>query len=346
MTAGDKRLERLYPALSAKERAVLILRAWKEGRDHDPRIRRTVPDAQLDAYGRLIGLLQGASDALSHYIVVVHQLVEQLDLRYAWLATLHLYALDASLLTSYFTMDSDEPITQSEYGEREAEAQKAWLSVRDLAEALCLQEDGGDESDAPWQKRLRAKLAEFARLVKAGTLVGEGRGARLRIEAASYYAWRGEPVPVLPEWSRAYAVRPDGEREAVERDRAARRRARMLLGHFALSVVDGRAVDHEDDPVQCTGDLIAGGLIETVRAAWPQRWRELRAAEVVADEVADELDGEDPLHPEVRELLAQSRSQLLDLHKKLAPYTGPLPQEEPDDALVDRLRKIVHQEAS
>ncbi len=74
---------------------------------------------------------------------------------------------------------------------------------------------------------------------------------------------------------------------------------------------------------------------------WPQRWRELRAAEVVASEVAAELDGEDPLDPEVRGLLDACRADLLDLKDHIAPYTGPLQLEEPDAELVDRLREIV-----
>lgn len=69
-------------------------------------------------------------------------------------------------------------------------------------------------------RRLRTKRAELARLVAAGTLKGTGSGTRLRIEAGSYCAWRGEPVPVVPQWGRAYAVFPDEEREEVERQQA------------------------------------------------------------------------------------------------------------------------------
>ncbi len=70
-------------------------------------------------------------------------------------------------------------------------------------------------------------------------------------------------------------------------------------------------------------------------------WRQLGALEQVLTEIAEEVDGEDPLHPEVRELLDKCRAQLLELRDKLQPYTGSLRQEEPAAELVERLQRIV-----
>ena len=50
MTGKDKRLSSLVSALTAKERALLVLRAWKEDKDEDPDWRRTMPPAQANNF--------------------------------------------------------------------------------------------------------------------------------------------------------------------------------------------------------------------------------------------------------------------------------------------------------
>jgi len=46
MSSGESRLNKLYPALSARERAVLVLKAMKEDGEEDRRVRQTMPPAQ------------------------------------------------------------------------------------------------------------------------------------------------------------------------------------------------------------------------------------------------------------------------------------------------------------
>jgi hypothetical protein len=78
-----------------------------------------------------------------------------------------------------------------------------------------------------------------------------------------------------------------------------------------------------------------------VRELWPLRWRELRAAEILVDEIAREFDGEDSLPVEVRALLDECRADLCDLQKRIEPYTGALVQEGPDDELLVPLRELL-----
>ncbi len=234
----DRRLERLYPALTAKERARLILRAWKAGKEPDPKIRWTMPANQTCAYNQLIGLLC-ASENLTKFIAIVAQMLEELSLRWCWLASLHSAALDACAL-----------------------AESALASV-------------------PGQKEKRA-------LVRA--------------------------------------LRPQ-------------------MARFALSLYDDdpRWTETKDDDTSfVTGDRIAQMLIEGMRVTWPVRWRELRAAEILVDEIAQEFDGEDPLPVDARALLDHCRGDLCDLKKRIEPYTGELAQEEPGNELLERLRGMVH----
>jgi hypothetical protein len=233
--SAEARLNRLYPALSAKERALLILRARKAGKEHDPKIRSTIPTQQSRELNRLIGLLCVASDGLTQYIVIVAQMIEQLSLRWCWLASLHLAALNACALA--------ETALAATLGKREKAALRRSLK--------------------PWMARF------------AVSLYGD------------------------PRWDTA---------------------------------VGGR---------RTTGDGVADGLVAGVRELWPLRWRELRAAEILVDEIAQEFDGEDPLPVEVRALLDECRADLCDLKKRIEPYTGELVQEEPGEELLVRLREIV-----
>ncbi len=83
---SDRRLDRLYGALTPKERATLVLRAWKEGREPDTRlIRASRSEQEAHEYNRLIDLLRTAGSDLTHYLACLHLLVGQLELRFSWL---------------------------------------------------------------------------------------------------------------------------------------------------------------------------------------------------------------------------------------------------------------------
>ena len=59
-------------------------------------------------------------------------------------------------------------------------------------------------------------------------------------------------------------------------------------------------------------------------------WQDVRAVEIVLDEVAQEFDGEDPLRPVMRGILDRTRKKLSDLHELLSAIK-PFELEEPDE---------------
>ena len=71
----DSRLSRLAPALSARERAILVLNAWKEGKEDDPSWRRTMPQNQAHEFNRYIGLMNVANRQIA--IVIRMRWVER-----------------------------------------------------------------------------------------------------------------------------------------------------------------------------------------------------------------------------------------------------------------------------
>ena len=71
----------------------------------------------------------------------------------------------------------------------------------------------------------------------------------------------------------------------------------------------------------------------------PWCWQELRAAEVLLEEVAQEFDGEDPLLPPVREVLDKTRQDLAGLHPLLDFVDVEAKLPEPDEERVEQLRQ-------
>lgn len=53
MTSKERRLDKVSETLTAKERALLVLRAWKEDREEDPTWRWTMPSEQVAEFNRL-----------------------------------------------------------------------------------------------------------------------------------------------------------------------------------------------------------------------------------------------------------------------------------------------------
>ena len=95
-TNSGRRIDRLLVVLTPKERAVLVLRAWKQGREPDKRITQASRSAQeAYEYNRIVDMLQVASGDLTHYLACIHLLVGQLELRYSWYLTTLLWGLES-----------------------------------------------------------------------------------------------------------------------------------------------------------------------------------------------------------------------------------------------------------
>jgi hypothetical protein len=87
----DQRLSRLAPALTAQERAILILEAWKDGRQEDPAWRLHMPREQTSAFNHYIELMNQANVVLGKIIGVISFQAEALEQREAWLVGLTLW---------------------------------------------------------------------------------------------------------------------------------------------------------------------------------------------------------------------------------------------------------------
>jgi hypothetical protein len=84
----DARLKRLAPTLSAKERAMLVLRSLREKTAEDPAWRSTMPRDQTVEFNRLIVLMNACNIYLPLYITMVEQSTERLFTKLHWLITM------------------------------------------------------------------------------------------------------------------------------------------------------------------------------------------------------------------------------------------------------------------
>jgi hypothetical protein len=101
VTGRDNRLDRLSTSLTAKERALLVLRSWKEGKNEEPSWRWTMPNDQAREFNRLIELMNGVNERLRPLIVVLGLEVDKLGLRLGILATFTLWNIQALHVDDY-----------------------------------------------------------------------------------------------------------------------------------------------------------------------------------------------------------------------------------------------------
>jgi hypothetical protein len=247
----DGRLDKLTPALTAKERAILVLRACKEGVSEDPQVRSKMPAEQALEFNRYIGLMNGVNIFLTFYTGILNQSLALLDARYGWLLTLHLWALNVSDLASYITVYTKEPVTRSEFGRLLRVARGEMMPVIQPAQTLAerypgwadedLEPQEGDDEPlvrpAAWKRMCREKEQEIFRLVEQGVLVGTRKRRRHYVNTGSFYDWLGKPVPLFPDWGWEYQVFPDKQANEVRRLQEARRRTQEECRLAPLSLV-------------------------------------------------------------------------------------------------------------
>jgi len=85
----DARLGRMMPGLSAKERGILLLRAYKGDVPEDPSWKNTTPPEQVDEVNHYIALCNACNIHLESFLMQVELLAEQDWLRFEWATAAH-----------------------------------------------------------------------------------------------------------------------------------------------------------------------------------------------------------------------------------------------------------------
>jgi hypothetical protein len=166
---ASTRTAKLYSALSARERALMVLQAWKEGREEDPEVRRTAPDSQVPAFNDYIDLMNAVNERLGRYAAVLRTRVEQLGLICGWLATIRAWGLQAFDVGLGVFRLVPEPISESAY---------VWLKKGrrseprpDSAVKYAVYPDGDPENE--WREKEYAELWTAIRGAPLGAFADE-----------------------------------------------------------------------------------------------------------------------------------------------------------------------------
>jgi len=143
----DSRLDRLAPALTARERAVLVLGSLKDGRPDDPAWRNTMPPDQVSEFNRLIGLMNVANRELALCIGLLERMTAELELREAWLVTEVVWQEHLDEIRRAMGQAIQEPVTESEYAAKVGAARAQWVPVAELAEIAAEDYEGWTDAE-------------------------------------------------------------------------------------------------------------------------------------------------------------------------------------------------------
>jgi len=321
----DQRLSRLAPALTAQERAILILEAWKAGRPEDPAWRHTMPSEQLKAFNRYIELMNQANRVLGHLITALYHQARELELREAWLIDLTLWLEHIDDIGRAVRLSVKEPITESEYNAAVEAARDEWVPVEDLAAFLAGQRDDYSEDDYEeeeedgwglvlrdevWDKAVAEEEKRLRALAAAGKVASRGKGKALKLQHRALQHF-GHDVGAVSEDYLTYRVVPDNQAEEVEAERKA------LQG--LQKVLDSKQyLGQDDDEQPSLPERIRQALRETTAYLLISIWVQLRCVEALVNEIGEAFNGIDPLKPAFREKLDGTREKLQAIREHLS----------------------------
>ncbi|HUF52788.1 MAG TPA: hypothetical protein VMR52_03305 [Dehalococcoidia bacterium] len=333
------RLDKLYPTLSARERALMVLNAWKEGGKEDPKVRSTMPISQVTSFNRYIALINGCNKHLGPYLLLLRAQVEQLSLKLGWLQTIDLWSINATEMALAAFRAAKEPITKSGYCQLLEQERSRVEPVLELAELLAEQRIGDDATDAAWKRALSQARRDIEEAVDKGRVVAHKRGRRLMVQVGSFYDWLGQPTPLHPDWGLEYEVHPDDQDIALLTQRFDDLRKAVQNSPAGLQV----CLDDEQEMGRTArfAHDIAKGLREAITSDLQYKRAEVAAVDAVIAEVSEEFAGEDPLLPELRALVTGLHAAVEDVESGLG---GELNETlSPEEAVV-LVRRLVHRE--
>ena len=171
-------------------------------------------------------------------------------------------------------------------------------------------EDGRCIADGPWDKAVGKEEANLRQLVAADTLAASGRGRTLKVRLGDYDDLVGHETGAIPEDHWSYHVLPDSEAENVQRDLDGLQRLQRVLDWQPFS-----GSESAEAPAM-PGKMILM-LRETTAFQLIACWVELRTAEIVLDEIAENFGGQDVLKPVFRSRLEDAKAKLLQTREAL-----------------------------
>jgi hypothetical protein len=321
---AKKQVDRMFSGMTAQERAVHIIQAWKADTDEEPLVRSTAPREQARELNELLDLTRCVNRDLGMIVFLYEQTARSLQYRCAWLQTLRAWAMHSQSLAHHLLLLVPEPVTESDAAQRVHEMRETRFSLDEAAAYLADSHEEEEDDEWVWKKRLKAA-------VDAGELRAVRQGRTLSLAYGDVADWEGYEITAFPEWGYEIEILPDDQAKRVEKRRDHLEDARRALGrsptYLATFEPPSDALPEDAEGAS----RIAYALVVTLKSELTEHWRDIRALEDCIEEVQERLGGEDPADPMVRDALENAKGIIETAVSQLGEMQIPIELPEPDD---------------
>lgn len=188
-----KRMLGIYAGLSVRERALLVLRDWQDGKPDDPAYRNGLSGDEVRQFNRLIELIDRVHRYIGQLTLLLQAQVAELGLRHGWLLTIELWEMEAEGGRMASTRDGlrDLHVKVLAAGIRRRQSE---LACADAVLAEVSEEFGGEDVSHPRVRevleRMRAELADIAAAVRIYKKIRKAGPDEHLLEALRDAVWR------------------------------------------------------------------------------------------------------------------------------------------------------------
>ena len=171
-----------------------------------------------------------------------------------------------------------------------------------------------------------------------GRLTARGKGKRLKVQLGAFDDLMGRATRVLPDDYHRFRLLPNSQADEAERERQDLQRLQGVLDGTSPTG-DGKR-DGLGLPAKFSEALRKRIAYELISC-----WVQVRTVEVVLEGIAGEFGGADPLRPQVRDELEETKQRLLTLQERLRFLDMEVVLREPLAEEVEELQRWVRERA-
>ncbi len=188
-----KRMLGIYAGLTVRERALLVLRDWQDGKPDDPAYRNGLSGDEVRQFNRLIELIDRVHRYIGQLTLLLEAQVAALGLRHGWLLTIELWEMEAEggrmASTRDGLRDVHVKVLAASIRRRQSE-----LTCADAVLAEVSQEFGGEDVAhhrvREVLERMRDELADIAAAVRIYKKIRKARPDKHLLETLRDAVWR------------------------------------------------------------------------------------------------------------------------------------------------------------
>ncbi len=188
-----KRMLGIYAGLSVRERALLVLRDWQDGKPDDPAYRNGLNGEEGREFNKLIELIDRVHRYVGQLTLLLEAQMAALGLRHGWLLTIELWEIEAEGGRMASLRDELRDVNVQVLAASVAQRQSE-LACADAVLAEVSEEFGGEDIAhhrvREVLERVRDELADMAAAVRIYQKIRKARPNEALSEALRDAVWR------------------------------------------------------------------------------------------------------------------------------------------------------------